>query len=85
MLLCFTDNAWKDYEYWLAQDKKVLKRINFLIKDTRCSPSASIGKPEPLKENLPGYWSRRITSEHRMVYTFTQDRLTIVALRFHYS
>ncbi|NOI26651.1 Txe/YoeB family addiction module toxin [Vibrio mediterranei] len=85
MLLCFTDNAWKDYEYWLAQDKKVLKRINLLIKDTRRSPSAGIGKPEPLKENLSGYWSRRITSEHRMVYTFTQDRLTIVALRFHYS
>jgi toxin YoeB len=85
MLLCFTDNAWKDYEYWLAQDKKVLKRVNLLIKDTRRSPSAGIGKPEPLKENLSGYWSRRITSEHRMVYTFTQDRLTIVALRFHYS
>ncbi len=80
MLLCFTDNAWKDYEYWLAQDKKVLKRVNLLIKDTRRSPSAGIGKPEPLKENLSGYWSRRITSEHRMVYTFTQDRLTIVAL-----
>ncbi len=85
MLLCFTENAWKDYEYWQVQDKKTLKRINLLIKDTQRTPSSGLGKPEPLKENLSGYWSRRITSEHRMVYKFTQDTLTIIALRFHYS
>ncbi|WP_375748970.1 Txe/YoeB family addiction module toxin [Vibrio sp. HN007] len=84
MLLCFTDNAWKDYEYWQTQDKKTLKRINTLIKDTKRTPSEGLGKPEPLKENLSGYWSRRITTEHRMIYKFTQDTLTIVALRFHY-
>ncbi len=85
MLLCFTQNAWKDYEYWQVQDKKTLKRINLLIKDIKRTPSLELGKPEPLKENLSGYWSRRITSEHRMVYKFSHDTLTIVALRFHYS
>lgn len=85
MILCFTPNAWEDYEYWQKQDKKTLKRINLLIKDAKREPMAGIGKPEPLKENLSGYWSRRISSEHRMVYKFTQDTLTIVTLRFHYS
>ncbi|GEK15905.1 toxin YoeB [Aliivibrio fischeri] len=85
MNLMFTPNAWADYEYWQRQDKKTLKRINSLIKDTKREPMSGIGKPEPLKENLSGYWSRRISSEHRMVYSFTQDTLTIVALRFHYS
>jgi toxin YoeB len=85
MNLLFTPHSWEDYEYWQSQDKKVLKRINRLIKDARRTPSEGIGKPEPLKENLSGYWSRRITDEHRMVYKFTQDVLTIVALRHHYQ
>ena len=84
MNLLFTPNAWEDYEYWQSQDKKIIKRINRLIKDTKRSPTVGIGKPEGLKENLSGYWSRRITDEHRMVYKFTNDTLTIVALRYHY-
>lgn len=85
MLLCFTDHAWEDYLYWQIQDKKTLKRINLLIRDIKRTPSSGLGKPEPLKENLSEYWSRRITSEHRMVYKFNQETITIVALRFHYS
>lgn len=85
MDLLFTAHAWDDYEYWQGQDKKTLKRINRLIKETLRLPTEGIGKPEPLKENLSGYWSRRISDEHRMVYKFTQDTLTIVALRFHYK
>lgn len=85
MNLLFTPHAWDDYEYWLNQDKKTLKRINKLIKEAKRTPSEGIGKPEPLKENLSGYWSRRISDEHRMVYKFTNDTLTIVALRYHYK
>lgn len=81
----YSEMAWNDYLYWQQQDKKTLKRINLLIKDCQRTPFEGIGKPERLKENLSGYWSRRITDEHRLVYKANQDQLTIVALRFHYS
>jgi toxin YoeB len=85
MNILFSDNAWNDYLYWQQQDKKTLKRINTLIKDCRRTPFEGSGKPERLKENLSGYWSRRISDEHRLVYKATQDTLTIVALRYHYT
>jgi toxin YoeB len=85
MNILFSDNAWNDYLYWQQQDKKTLKRINTLIKDCRRTPFEGIGKPERLKENLSGYWSRRISDEHRLVYKATQDTLTVVALRYHYT
>jgi len=85
MNILFSDHAWNDYLYWQQQDKKTLKRINTLIKDCRKTPFEGIGKPERLKENLSGYWSRRISDEHRLVYKATQDTLTIVALRYHYT
>ena len=85
MNILFSDNAWNDYLYWQQQDKKTLKRINSLIKECQRTPFEGIGKPERLKEDLSGYWSRRISDEHRLVYKATQDTLTIVALRYHYS
>ncbi|GIU52743.1 toxin YoeB [Shewanella sairae] len=84
MNILFSDHAWADYCYWTPQDGNTLKRINKLIQDCTRTPFEGIGKPERLKENLSGYWSRRITDEHRLVYKATQDTLTIVALRFHY-
>ncbi len=80
----FSENAWEDYQYWLKTDKKVLNRINKLIKETRREPFAGIGKPEPLKHSLTGYWSRRINEEDRMVYKATDDALLIAQLRYHY-
>lgn len=84
MNLLFSPHAWEDYLYWQTQDKKTLKRINKLILDVKRSPFEGIGKPEPLKENLSGYWSRRISDEHRIVYKCSNNTLTIVSLRFHY-
>ena len=81
----FHRNVWEDYLYWQQQDKKILKRINLLIKDIERSPYEGLGKPEALKHNLSGWWSRRITDEHRMVYRVRGDELHIVALRYHYS
>lgn len=80
----FADLAWEDYVYWQMQDRKILKRINDLIKATERSPYEGIGKPEPLKHSLAGYWSRRINDEHRMVYKVEGDDLLIAQLRFHY-
>lgn len=85
MNLLFSPHAWDDYLYWQKQDKKVIKRINRLIEDSTRQPTSGIGKPEALKENLSGYWSRRITDEHRLVYSFSKETLTIVSLRYHYS
>ncbi|WP_102550939.1 Txe/YoeB family addiction module toxin [Vibrio splendidus] len=85
MNLLFSPHAWDDYLYWQKQDKKVIKRINRLIEDSTRQPTSGIGKPEALKENLSGYWSRRITDEHRLVYSFSEETLTIVSLRYHYS
>ena len=84
MKLIFAENAWEDYLYWQKTDKKTLKRINLLIRDITREPFEGIGKPEPLKHALAGYWSRRISDEHRIVYKIHQDSLLIVQLRFHY-
>jgi toxin YoeB len=82
--LLFTDASWADYEYWQTQDRKTLKRINELIKSARRTPFEGIGKPEALRENLSGYWSRRIDQEHRLVYEASDEQLTIIACRYHY-
>ena len=84
MKLIFADEAWEDCLYWQQQDKRVLKRINELIAAARRGPFAGIGKPEPLKHALAGYWSRRITEEHRMVYKPEKDALLVAQLRYHY-
>ncbi|TLD70518.1 Txe/YoeB family addiction module toxin [Phragmitibacter flavus] len=85
MNLSFTAQSWEDYQYWLQMDKKVLKRINELIKDTLRSPLEGIGKPEPLRQGLSGYWSRRITEEHRMVYRQIESGILLIQLRYHYK
>ena len=84
MKLIFSDHAWDDYLYWQQTDKKILRRINTLIKETKCSPFEGIGKPEPLKHALSGYWSRRITDEHRFIYKVSEDTILIAQLRYHY-
>lgn len=84
MKLTFSEHAWEDYLYWQKTDKKVLRRINQLIKEIQRTPFEGIGKPEPLKHNLSGYWSRRINDEHRIVYKVTEDSLLIAQLRYHY-
>lgn len=84
MKLVFAENAWDDYLYWQKADKKTLKRINTLIKDIAREPFEGIGKPEPLKHALSGYWSRRINDEHRIVYKIEEDSLFIAQLRYHY-
>lgn len=84
MKLVFADEAWEDYLYWQKQDRKVLERINKLIRETLREPFSGIGKPEPLKHAFSGFWSRRITDEHRMVYRVEGDQLQMAQLRFHY-
>lgn len=84
MKLIFSEHAWEDYLYWQKTDKRTLNRINSLIKETQRNPFEGIGKPEPLKHNLTGYWSRRINEEDRMVYKITDDALLIAQLRYHY-
>jgi len=84
MRIIFTHSAWSDYLWFQEQDRKLIKRINQLIKETIRSPFEGIGKPERLKGDLAGYWSRRITHEHRMVYATNQSDLVIIALRYHY-
>ncbi|AFI83766.1 Txe/YoeB family addiction module toxin [Methylophaga nitratireducenticrescens] len=84
MKLIFSENAWEDYLYWQKTDKKILNRINKLIKETKRQPFDGIGKPEALKHGLAGYWSRRINDEHRMVYKVTDDALLLAQLRYHY-
>ena len=84
MKLIFSENAWEDYLYWQKTDKKILNRINKLIKETKREPFGGVGKPEPLKHGLGGYWSRRISEEHRIVYKVTDDALFIAQLRYHY-
>lgn len=83
-LLSWTDEAWHDYQYWQSQDKKTLKRINKLINEAQRSPFNGIGKPEPLKENLSGFWSRRIDDTNRLVYAVDDNALTIISCRYHY-
>lgn len=83
-LLSWTDEAWSDYLYWQTQDKKTLKRINKLINDAKRSPFEGIGKPEPLKENLTGFWSRRIDDTNRLVYAVEDSAIVIISCRYHY-
>ena len=82
--LSWTAAAWEDYQYWQTQDKKTLKRINLLIQDAMRSPFEGIGKPEPLRENLSGFWSRRIDESNRLVYTVEGAALVVIACRYHY-
>lgn len=84
MNVLFTDIAWEDYQYWLVTDKAMLKRINRLIEECRRTPFEGIGKPEALKHQLSGYWSRRINEEHRLVYAAEDEKLIIIAARHHY-
>ena len=77
--------AWEDYNYWQGQDKKTLRRINAVIRDTLRHPFDGIGKPEPLKENLSGFWSRRIDDAHRLVYCVVGELLVVIACRYHYQ
>ena len=83
--LAWTQEAWEDYVYWQGQDRKTLKRINKVIFDTQRSPFEGIGKPEPLKENLSGFWSRRIDESNRLVYVVDNNCLTIISCRYHYE
>ena len=83
-LLSWTDEAWNSYVYWQTQDKKTLKRINKLISDVKRSPFDGIGKPEPLKEHLSGFWSRRIDDTNRLVYAVDDTSITIISCRYHY-
>ena len=85
MELVWQTNAWEDYCYWQNQDKKILERVNELIKDCLRSPFKGIGKPEPLKGNYTGCWSRRITQEHRLIYKINDRRLHILQCRYHYD
>ena len=85
MNLIFTPQAWEDYQYWQSTDERTLKRIHELIKDIQRSPFQGIGKPEALRQNLAGYWSRRITDEHRIVYRKVESGIAYIQLRYHYK
>jgi toxin YoeB len=84
MEIVWQENAWEDYLYWQMNDKQKLRRINELLKDCQRNKFEGIGKPEPLKGNLSGMWSRRIDNEHRLVYKIQDSRLHIIQCRFHY-
>jgi toxin YoeB len=85
MRITFSKNAWEDYLSWQTEDKKILRKINELIKDIMRTPYEGIGKPEPLKYDLTGFWSRRIDREHRLVYQYHQAEVFIFSCRFHYD
>ncbi|WP_237206154.1 Txe/YoeB family addiction module toxin [Rothia nasimurium] len=85
MELIWSSQAWEDYLWWQKQDRKVLKRINTLLKDIQRNGNEGIGKPEALRNNLSGYWSRRITEEHRLVYKIVGNSVRIAAVRYHYE
>lgn len=84
MNLIWSEKSWEDYLYWQKTDKQVLKKINQLIKDIKRNPFDGLGKPEPLKHQFSGFWSRRITDEHRLVYEITENSLWIASCRYHY-
>lgn len=84
MKLIFSERAWSDNLYWQRHDRKQLERINTLLKECLRSPLAGIGKPEPLRGDLSGWWSRRIDQEHRLVYKPTDDGLLVAQCRYHY-
>jgi toxin YoeB len=90
MIIEFTDNAWEDFEYWIETDKDIVNKIKDLLKSIRTTPFKGIGKPEPLKYGLKGFWSRKITQEHRLVYKISgkkgsDQKCSIVQCRFHYD
>ena len=85
MKILFTEEAWKDFEWFLDNDKRLAKRIRQLLKDIKRSPEDGIGKPEPLKFQLSGYWSRRINKEHRLVYKVQKDTILVLTCRYHYE
>jgi toxin YoeB len=84
MNILFTDDSWEDYLYWQQTDKQTLRKINQLLKEIQRTPFSGVGKPEPLKHQLQGCWSRRIDSEHRLVYEITDNTLKVIGCRFHY-
>jgi toxin YoeB len=84
MKLVFAETAWQDYFYWQSNDKQMVKRVNKLVQEIQHEPFAGIGKPEPLKHALSGFWSRRINDEYRIVYKVASDSLLIAQLRYHY-
>ncbi len=85
MKLIFSEKAWDEYLYWQKNDQKILERVNQLLREIQRTPYSGIGKPEPLKYAFTGYWSRRITNEHRLVYKIQDDAVLIAQLRFHYA
>ena len=85
MKYVFVDESWEDYLYWQKTDKKMLKRINEMLKDIARNPYSGIGKPEPLKYKYKGFWSRRINDEHRLIYQSKEDEILIAKCRFHYE
>ena len=84
MKLIFAEQAWEDYLYWQKTDRKILARLNNLIQEIRREPFGGIGKPEPLRHALAGYWSRRINDEHRIIYKIQDNSVLLAQLRFHY-
>jgi toxin YoeB len=84
MQVVFIDQGWEDYLYWQSHDKKVLRKINTLLRDINRDPFKGIGSPEPLKHDLAGYWSRRITLDHRLVYRMLDGQIRVVQCRYHY-
>ena len=85
MKYVFVDESWEDYLYWLKTDKKIVSKINALLKDISRNPYSCIGKPEPLKYKYQGFWSRKIDSEHRLIYQIKNDEIHIAKCRFHYD
>lgn len=85
MLLIWDENAWDDYLWWQTEDRRTLKRINLLIQDIARNGNEGIGKPEALKHGMSGYWSRRITDEHRLVYKVVGDEVRVASCRYHYG
>lgn len=85
MRLVWDENAWEDYLWWQTQDRATLRRINLLVQDVLRHGNDGIGKPEPLRHDFAGYWSRRVTGEHRLVYKVTAEELRIAACRYHYG
>ncbi len=85
MKIIFSQNSWEDYTSWQSEDRKILKKINTLIKDIQRNPSEGLGKPEPLKYDLSGLWSRRIDRDHRIVYQVINNELFIYSCRYHYD
>ncbi len=85
MIKLFSDIAWEDYTSLLDEDRKIIKKINMLLKDIERNPFDGLGKPEPLRNELSGYWSRRITEKHRLIYKVYEDKIYIIGCKGHYD